>query len=414
MLELFPVWSLLPFTFLVLGIAVLPLLFPHLWERGLVQLGFVALCAAPVVGYCLLAQRAQPLQHALHAYVSFVLTIGALYVVASGVLLLGDIEATPRNNVAFLLVGSLLASVIGTTGASMLLLRPLLRTNQQRQHREHLVPLFILTVANAGGMLTPLGDPPLLMGYLQGVPFFWTLSLLPYWVWYVGGICGLAYWLERKAYAREAPQALQRDRAEVQALAVRGVHNLLLLGLLVAAVTLPVGLREAALLALALGSYLATPRALHQQNAFSFAPIREVAVLFAGLFVCLVPIEVNLAAAAPGLPLREPWQLFWSAGALSAVLDNAPTYAAFFALARGLSHAEPELVAGVAPLLLTAVSVGSVVMGATTYIGNGPNLMVRAIAERSGFAMPSFARYAVFALLVLLPLHLGTTLALLL
>ncbi len=413
MVELFPVWSLLPFSFLVLGIAILPLLFPHLWERGSAQLGFVVLCAAPVVGYCQALERTAPLQHALHGYLSFVLTIGALYVVASGVLLLGDIEATPRNNVIFLLLGSLLASLIGTTGASMLLLRPLLRTNQQRQHREHLVPLFILTVANAGGMLTPLGDPPLLMGYLQGVPFFWTLSLLPYWVWYVGGICGFAYWVERKAYAREAAPDLARDRAEVQPLALRGVHNLLLLALLVGAVTLRSGLRELALLVLALGSYFSTSRALHEQNNFSLAPIREVAVLFAGLFVCLVPIEVNLAAAAPQLPLREPWQLFWSAGALSAVLDNAPTYAAFLALSRGLSHAEPELVAGVAPLLLTAVSVGSVVMGATTYIGNGPNLMVRAIAERSGFTMPSFARYAVFALLVLLPLHLGTTLALL-
>lgn len=411
--ELFPFWSLLPFSFLVLGIAVWPLLFPHLWERGSVQLGFVALCAAPVVAYCLRAERTEPLQHALHAYLSFVLTIGALYVVASGVLLRGDIEATPRNNLGFLLVGSLLASVIGTTGASMLLLGPLLRTNQQRQHREHLVPLFILTVANAGGMLTPLGDPPLLMGYLQGVPFFWTLSLFPYWVWYVGGLCGFAYWLERRAHAREAPRALERDRAEVEPLSLRGPHNLLLLGLLVAAVTLPAGLRELSLVALALLSYWSTPRSLHEQNNFSFAPIREVGLLFAGLFVCLVPIEVNLAAAAPGLPLREPWQLFWSAGALSAVLDNAPTYGAFFALARGLSHAEPELVAGVAPLLLTAVSVGSVVMGATTYIGNGPNLMVRAIAVRSGYAVPSFARYAVFALLVLLPLHLGTTLALL-
>jgi Na+/H+ antiporter NhaD/arsenite permease-like protein len=262
-------------------------------------------------------------------------------------------------------------------------------------------------------MLTPLGDPPLLMGYLQGVPFFWTLSLLPYWVWYVGGICGLAYWVERKAHAREAPRAIALDQLQVQPLSVRGVHNLAVLALVVAAVTLPAGVRELSLLGLGLLSYFSTPRALHAQNNFSFAPIREVAVLFAGLFVCLVPIEINLAAAAPGLPLREPWQLFWSAGALSAVLDNAPTYAAFVALARGLSHAEPELVAGVAPMLLTAVSVGSVVMGATTYIGNGPNLMVRAIAERSGYAMPSFARYAVFALLVLAPLHLGTTLALL-
>jgi Na+/H+ antiporter NhaD/arsenite permease-like protein len=187
----------------------------------------------------------------------------------------------------------------------------------------------------------------------------------------------------------------------------------LVLLLILAAVALPSGVREGTLIALGVGSYISTPAALHAQNAFSFRPVVEVAVLFAGLFACLVPIEVNLAAAASRLPLREPWQLFWCSGGLSAVLDNAPTYAAFTALGRGLSQGGPELVAGVAPAFLTAVSVGSVVMGATTYIGNGPNLMVKAIAERSGYAMPSFVRYAAFALLVLLPLHLGTTLALL-
>jgi Na+/H+ antiporter NhaD/arsenite permease-like protein len=411
--ELFPVWSLLPFACLVIGIAALPLVLPHLWERAWAQAAFAAGCAVPIVVYCLSAGRQEPLLEALRAYASFVLTIAALYVVASGVFVAGDIEATPRNNVAFIAVGSLLASLVGTTGASILMLRPLLRTNRQRNQRDHLVPFFILSVSNAGGLLTPLGDPPLLLGYLQGVPFFWTLSLWPYWVWYVGGICAAAYWVERKAYARETERAKAQDRAQREPLSLRGTYNLCALGLVVAAVGLPSGLRELSMLALAVGSYVSTPRALHRDNDFSFAPIREVAVLFAGLFACLVPIEVNLAAAAPDLPLREPWQLFWSAGMLSAVLDNAPTYAAFTALARGLSHAQPELVAGITPLLLTAVSVGSVVMGATTYIGNGPNLMVRAIAARSGYAMPSFFRYAAFALLVLLPLHFGTTLLLL-
>ncbi len=410
---LFPGWTLLPFVVLVLGIAVLPLVRPHLWERAAVQGGFAAICALPVVSVCLSTGRQEPLVHALQAYGSFVLTIGALYVVASGVLLAGDIEATPRNNVLFLALGSLLASVMGTTGASILLLRPLLRTNRQRTRRDHLVPFFILSVSNAGGLLTPLGDPPLLLGYLQGVPFTWTLTLWPYWLWYVGGICAAAYWVDRRQYAREPERARTDDRAQRVPLSLSGGHNLALLGLVVAAVVLPGGLREVAMLALAVGSYLATPRRLHEQNEFSFAPIREVAVLFAGLFACLVPIEVNLAAAAPHLPLREPWQLFWSAGMLSAVLDNAPTYGAFLALARGLSAEQPELVAGVVPALLTAISVGSVVLGATTYIGNGPNLMVRAIAERSGYALPNFARYAAFALLVLLPLHLGTTLLLL-
>ena len=411
--ELFPAWTLLPFALLVLGIAVLPLLRPHLWERTLVQVAFSAGCAAPLVVYCLVSGLQQGLLEAAHSYASFVLTLGALYVVASGVFVAGDIEGTPRNNLLFLVFGSLLASVIGTTGASILLLRPLLRSNRQREQRAHLIPFFILAVANAGGLLTPLGDPPLLIGYLEGVPFFWTLSLWPYWLWYVGGICAASYWVDRRAYAREPARALDADRAAREPLSLRGAYNLGLLALVVAAVTLPTPWREFALIVLTVGSYLGTPRALHQQNDFSFAPIREVAVLFAGLFVCLMPIEVNLAAAATQLPLTEPWQVFWSTGALSSLLDNAPTYAAFSALARGLSHAEPELVAGMSPSLLTAVSVGSVVMGATTYIGNGPNLMVRAIAVRSGQPMPDFLRYAAFALLVLLPLHLGTTLALL-
>jgi len=410
---LFPTWTLWPFALLVLGIAGLPLLFAHLWEKIWAQAGFAFSCAAPVALYCVLAGRAAPLLEALGSYTSFVATIAALYVAASGVFIAGDIEATPRNNVAFIAVGALLASAIGTTGASILLVRPLLRTNQQRAHRGHLIPFFILAVSNAGGLLTPLGDPPLLIGYLQGVPFFWTLSLWPYWLWYVGSICALAYWADRRAYARESPGARLRDRARVEPLGLRGRHNWLVLVLILAAVALPSGVRESTLIALGVGSYISTPAALHAQNGFSFRPLAEVVVLFAGLFACLVPIEVNLAAAAPRLPFREPWQLFWCSGGLSAVLDNAPTYAAFTALGRGLSQGGPELVAGVAPAFLTAVSVGSVVMGATTYIGNGPNLMVKAIAERSGCAMPSFVRYAAFALLVLLPLHLGTTLALL-
>ena len=410
---LFPSWTLWPFALLVVGIAALPLFLPHLWEKVWAQAGFAFSCAAPVVLYCALEGRSAPLFEALGAYTSFVLTIAALYVAASGVFVSGDIEATPRNNVAFIALGALLASVIGTTGASILLVRPLLRTNQQRQHRAHLIPFFILAVSNAGGLLTPLGDPPLLIGYLEGVPFFWTLSLWPYWLWYVGSICALAYWADRRAYARESEAARARDREQSEPLGIHGLHNLFVLLLILAAVALPSGLREGGLVALGVASYLSTPASLHVRNAFSFRPLGEVALLFAGLFACLVPIEVNLAEAAPSLPLREPWQLFWSSGGLSAVLDNAPTYAAFTALGRGLSQGGPDLIAGVAPAFLTAVSVGSVVMGATTYIGNGPNLMVKAIAERSGYAMPSFLRYAGFALLVLLPLHLGTTLALL-
>jgi Na+/H+ antiporter NhaD/arsenite permease-like protein len=411
MTELFPLWTMLPFGLLVISIALLPLLFPTIWGRHEFQVLVVVGCATPVVAFLTMNGHGDHLARAAKSYASFVATIGALYITASGVFISGDIEATPRVNVAFVLVGAVLASFVGTTGASVLLIRPLLRTNRQRTERAHLVPFFILAVANAGGLLTPLGDPPLLLGYLEGVPFLWTLRLFPYWLLYVGAICTALYVVERRAHAREPERALQRDHAEVEPLAVHGKGNVGLLLLIVAAVLLPSGWREAAMVAIAATSYFATARSVHANNGFTFGPILEVAILFAGLFACLAPIEVNLAHVAPGLPLQSAWQLFWCSGALSAVLDNAPTYAAFSALARGLSHGS-DLIAGIAPMKLAAVSVGSVVMGATTYIGNGPNLMVKAIAERSGYATPSFARYAVFALLTLLPMHLVTTVAL--
>jgi len=411
MTELFPVWTLLPFAVLVLGIAALPLLLPNAWGNHAFQ-ALVALgCAAPVVGFLLLAGHHRHLASAATSYLSFVATIGALYVTASGIFIAGDIQATPRTNLAFLAGGGLLASLIGTTGASILLVRPLLRTNRQRVHRQHIIPFFILVVSNAGGLLTPLGDPPLLLGYLEGVPFLWTLRLFPYWALYVGSICAFMYVIETRAYRREPESALQRDKAEVVPLTIHGKRNVLLLLGIVGAVLLPSGFREATMIAIATLSYFGTPREVHTSNGFSFGPIAEVCLLFAGLFACLAPIEVNLAHAARDLPLQRAWQLFWCSGLLSSLLDNAPTYAAFAALARGLSHGQSDLVAGVSTIKLAAVSVGSVVMGATTYIGNGPNLMVKAIAERDGFVMPSFARYAMFAIAALVPIHLVTTLA---
>jgi Na+/H+ antiporter NhaD/arsenite permease-like protein len=268
-------------------------------------------------------------------------------------------------------------------------------------------------VANAGGMLTPLGDPPLLVGYIQGVPFFWTLRLWPVWLLYVGTLAAAFYWIDARAYARERVAARVRDRSAATPLQLRGLHNLLWLLGIVGAAFLPMVVREIALLGIAVLSYLSTSREIHRLNEFGFAPILEVAILFAGLFACLVPIEHGLGTAAPGLPLRASWQLFWASGSLSAVLDNAPTYAAFAALVRGLSTGPAsELVAGMDPLKLAAISAGCVVMGATTYIGNGPNLMVKAIAERARYQVPSFARYALFAFAMMLPAHLAMTLAL--
>lgn len=408
----FPSWTVLPFVALVLGIAGLPVVVPKLWSKLWFQGAVSTLCALPVAVHLQREHRLELLLGPIGSYASFIATIAALYVVTSGIFVSGDIEATPRTNVLFILGGAVLASVIGTTGASVLLLRPLLRTNQQRVHRAHLVPFFILLVANAGGLLTPLGDPPLLLGYLEGVPFLWTLRLFPYWLLYVVPIAGLLYVVESRAYAQEPEEAKQRDRREFVPLGVHGKRNVVLLVAIVVAVLLRSPLRELAMIAIAATSYLFTAKEVHQNNSFSLTPMLEVGLVFAGLFICLAPIESILAEHAPHLPLRHAWQLFWGSGLLSSVLDNAPTYAAFRALALGLSHGSPDLVAGIAPVHLAAVSVGSVVMGATTYIGNGPNLVVKSLAEHAGYTTPSFARYAGFALSILVPLHLVTTTAL--
>jgi Na+/H+ antiporter NhaD/arsenite permease-like protein len=270
---------------------------------------------------------------------------------------------------------------------------------------------MILAVANAGGLLTPLGDPPLLVGFIGGVPFFWTLRLFPVWLLYVGSFALALYFIDRRAYARESEAVRARDRSQRESLKVQGYRNLVLLVSIVPLAFLPAGYREVAMLGVAATSYFGTPRALHALNGFSLAPIVEVGLLFAGLFACLVPVELGLGARAHELPLKESWQLFWVSGGLSALLDNAPTYAAFVALGRGLSHGQPDLVAGIEPLKLAAVSAGSVVMGATTYIGNGPNLMLKAVAERAGYTLPTFLRYALFAFAAMLPAHLLMTLA---
>lgn len=408
----FPVWTLLSFPALVLAIAIFPMVIPHRWEKRGFQLLVTLACTLPVVIYELTSAQTAQVVAGTRGYLAFVITLGALFTASGGVHLKGDIEATPRTNLLFLLAGAVLASLIGTTGASMLLIRPLLKTNHQREHREHLVPFFILVVANAGGLLTPLGDPPLLVGYIEGVPFFWTLHLFPIWFLYVATFLVAFYVIDSRAYARESKAALLADRSEIEPLSLLGRRNLAFLLAIVPAALLPAGFREGALLIIAVASYFLTPRPVHAANSFNFGPIIDVAIIFAGLFLCLGPIEVTLAEAAPHFPLQNAWQLFWGSGILSSVLDNAPTYTAFAALARGLASHSSALVAGIDPIKLAAVSAGSVVMGATTYIGNGPNLMVKAVAESERYVMPSFVRYFLFAFTAMLPAHLIVTVAL--
>ncbi len=397
-----------PFVMMLLSIAILPLAAPRLWESNAHKLGVAALLGLPVL---LLYLRHEPsaLGHTGRDYLSVIVLLGSLFVVSGGILATGDLEATPRTNTAFLAVGSVLASLIGTTGASVLLIRPLLSTNQERKNVAHTVVFFIFIVSNTGGCLTPLGDPPLFLGYLRGVPFTWTLRLLPHWLVVNGLLLAVYYLWDRRAHAREPGVAVVRDRAVLQPIRVSGKRNVVLLLAVIASVAgLPSPYREVVMLAVSAVSLGATPREVHEANRFTFHAIAEVAALFAGIFLTMLPALEILHARGATLGLTTPRQFFWASGLLSSFLDNAPTYLTFLAVAQSLCL--PAEVVGVPHEVLAAISAGAVFMGANTYIGNGPNFMVRAIAEQRGVRMPSFGGYMLYSGAVLIPCFVLVTL----
>jgi Na+/H+ antiporter NhaD/arsenite permease-like protein len=400
-------WAL-PFVALLVAIAVLPLAAPHFWESNLRKLAVATALGLPVL---VLYLRGHPerLAHVALDYVSFIVLLAGLFVISGGILLEGDLEATTRTNALLLGTGALLASFVGTTGASMLLIRPLLQTNRERKRVAHTVVFFIFLVSNIGGCLTPLGDPPLFLGYLIGVPFTWTLRLFVPWLFTVGLVLAVYVAWDLREHAREAVPDLKRDFYEVRPLRIAGKDNLiLLLGVLAAVALLKAPWRELVIVGLAALSYRRTDPELRKANRFTFHPILEVAALFAGIFVTMLPALDLLGARGAELGVREPWQFFWATGALSSFLDNAPTYLTFLALAKGLGLA-PEVV-GVSHEVLVAISLGAVFMGANTYIGNGPNFMVRSIAEERGVKMPSFGGYMLYSGAVLLPVFVIVTL----
>jgi len=401
-------WWIAPFAAMLLAIAILPLAAPRFWESNLRKLAVSALLGLPVLvlyGW----QRPEALAHAAADYLSFIALLGSLFVISGGIVVTGDVEARPAVNTAFLAVGAVLASVIGTTGASILLIRPLLSTNQERRHVAHTVVFFIFMVANVGGCLTPLGDPPLFLGYLRGVPFMWTLRLAPHWLFVNSLLLAIYYFWDRREHARESPVDVIRDRTLVRPLHVGGKRNIALLLVVVASVAaLPTPVREVALVGAALTCLAVTPSSIRQANRFTFHAIAEVAALFAGIFVTMVPALDILHARGPSLGLWLPWHFFWASGLLSSFLDNAPTYLTFLAVAQSLGL--PSQVAGVSHEVLAAISTGAVFMGANTYIGNGPNLMVRAIAEERGVRMPTFGGYMLYSGAVLIPCFVLVTL----
>jgi Na+/H+ antiporter NhaD/arsenite permease-like protein len=402
-----PIWSVVPFLGLLLSIAILPLRAPHFWEshknKGLVAF----LWSVPVAVYFLF-HLPHELVLSMKDYSSFLLLLTALFIVSGGIVLKGDLKATPEVNALFLLIGAVLANFIGTTGASMLLIRPLLKTNSERRHTAHIPIFFIFLVSNIGGLLTPLGDPPLFMGFIRGVPFFWTLRLLPLWVVMVSGVLLMFYLFDRIQYRKEESRDLIRDRRRVVPLHLTGTINFLWVAGIIAGIFLPFPRREGMLILMSVLSLLTTRRQCRSDNRFTYNPILEVAILFAGIFVTMIPALLLLNARGAAIGITRPWQFFWTTGALSSFLDNTPTYLAFFSTAQGLGLNGEML--GIPTIFLKAISAGAVFMGANSYIGNGPNFMVKVIAEEHNLKMPSFFGYMLYSFALLIPLYVVVTL----
>jgi Na+/H+ antiporter NhaD/arsenite permease-like protein len=419
----FPLWSIAPFIAMLLSIAIIPLVLPDWWDSNRNKTLLSVALSLPVL-VVILPCNPNLLKHSLLDYFSFLTLLGALFVISGGIHVSGAFAGTPFVNTIFLAIGALLANLIGTTGASMLLVRPYIRANQVRRHKAHLIVFFIFIVSNTAGLLTPLGDPPLFLGFLRGVPFHWTLRLLPQWALVVGMLLIIFNFFEQYVFLKEdveTPGALAEDVQPRRRLHIQGSRNFLyLLGVMAAAMlsgyfAWPKGVQESIMITMALLSWYTTPKGVHKLNHFHFHPIAEVAALFLGIFVTMIPALEILDARAASLNLRQPWHFFWLSGALSSFLDNAPTYLTFSAMASGLVGARVEdlrtlINSQLGERLLVAVSCGSVFMGANTYIGNGPNFMVKSIAERSGIKKPSFGHYMLYSGAILIPIFIIATL----
>lgn len=441
-----PIWSIVPFVGMLLSIAIFPLVKAEWWERHqlLVSLAWALIFLVPFLfAYGAEVTAEQLAEVVIGDYVPFIVLLMGLYVVAGGIHIGGTIAGTTRNNVIILLIGSFLASWVGTTGAAMLLIRPLLRANLWRRHRAHIVIFFIFLVANAGGCLTPLGDPPLFLGYLRGVPFFWTLQhIWPVLLVNVALLIGLFVAVDRHFMRKEGRENYRQlelltradDRVPIH---LQGWHNLFFLLIIIVGVILNglipqleafvdagtgrtfgidvfgahIGLEYVAqisLICLAMVlSWLTTSTDDRSRNNFEWAPIAEVARLFIGIFVTMIPALAILRAYGGSLGLDSPLGFFWATGALSSFLDNSPTYVVFLTTAGALgtdaAGAVVTTIGTVDPSILLAISAGAVFMGAVTYIGNAPNFMVKSIAEGAGVKMPSFFGYVGWALVFLIP-----------
>lgn len=430
-----------PFAGILLSIALLPILAPSFWHHhfGKVAAAWSLAFLAPFAIVFGPGIAGSAFIHALVGeYIPFVVLLTALFTVAGGIYIRGNLHGSPGLNTALLAIGAVLASFMGTTGASMLLIRPLIRANDNRRHRAHVVVFFIFIVSNAGGSLTPLGDPPLFLGFLKGVDFFWTVGhIFPETLFLVGSLLAIFYALDSWYYHRREEIQPRDPTPDTARLGFEGARNFWLLGVIVGLVLmsglwkssvmfdiagtevgLPGVVRDLGLVAVTIISMAFTPKAVHEANQFSWAPMQEVAKLFAGIFLTIIPVIAMLRAGVDG-PFGaviaavtrpdgspDPAMYFWASGLLSSFLDNAPTYLVFFNTAGG----DPQLLMTTLAPTLAAISAGSVFMGANSYIGNAPNLMVKAIAEDRGVKMPSFFGYMAWSVGILVPLFVVMTL----
>ncbi len=430
-----PVWSIAPFALILLSIALLPLVAHHWWEsnrnRAIVSFGL----AIPFVLWLWSSfPSAAPgaLGHAAMEYVSFLSLLGALYIISGGIYLKGSLNGTPLSNTGMLAIGAVLANLIGTTGASMVLIRPFLRANKSRQRRAHQVVFFIFIVSNCGGLLTPFADPPLYLGFLKGVPFEWTLQLWKEWILVNAALLVMFNFLDGYMIDKEEKERPGSQLEEVmkhEPLGIEGKHNILLLAGVVCAILgsaqgwfnggapWSFGVAEACMASCAILGLLMTKSTIRAANAFTYGPILEVAILFGGIFATMIAPMQILNARGAELGIAHPTQYFWATGVLSSFLDNAPTYLTFAAVACGQAGIALEgqylaqflQLGGENITTMMAISCGAVMMGANTYIGNGPNFMVKAIAEENGVKMPSFFGYMLWSVVFLIPLFVVVT-----
>lgn len=408
-------WMILPFLCLLLAVAVLPSVRREWWERNYPWVVLV-LASIPVILYVFLLGRPHRMLQAASDYFSFIVLLGSLFVVSGGLHIRIRGKSTPLANVALLAAGSLAANVLGTTGASMVLVRPFFRVNRYRIRPYHIV-FFIFLVSNIGGALTPIGDPPLFLGYLKGVPFFWVLvNVWPVWLLATGSLLLVFFIIDRASFLRfESSGSAVPPSGLHEETTFEGLHNIAFLSVIVLAVfiTQPPFLREVLMIGAAAGSWLSTKREVHQRNDFDLLPLKEVAVVFLGIFATMVPAIDYLEMNARATGLATPGDFYWGTGFISSVLDNAPTYlnslgllSGLFAAADGGSAGMPFLLSGYG-LFIKAISVGAVFFGAATYIGNGPNFMVRSIATQMDIETPSFFGYITkYSLPILGPLFI--------